>query len=113
MSLATNRIHVSRDVVFHENIFPFTLSAEKCTFSSTLKSVEFVSPSPNIAGYANFGSNDNYDNDPEYVVDSTTNLSHLLNNNFLSQYHHYLNIHQNSCKIIFHLPNLKQHSEIT
>lgn len=39
MSLATKRIHVSRDVIFHEHIFPFHLPSEKCTFPSVLKSI--------------------------------------------------------------------------
>lgn len=36
MSLATKKIHVSRDVIFHEELFPFTLSSTKCTFTSIL-----------------------------------------------------------------------------
>lgn len=30
MSLVTRKIHVSRDVVFYTNIFPFHMSTEKC-----------------------------------------------------------------------------------
>lgn len=43
MNLATRKINVSRDVVFHEDIFPFTLSTESYSFPSILKSIESVS----------------------------------------------------------------------
>lgn len=39
MSLATKRIHISRDVVFHEDVFPFVMSSENCSFPSVLKSI--------------------------------------------------------------------------
>lgn len=58
MRLATRKIHVSRDVVFHRDIFRFTLAAEKCTSPSILKFVKSVSFSPNPSGHTNHGSYD-------------------------------------------------------
>ena len=39
LDLATKRIHVSRDVIFHEAVFPFVTSPGGSTFSSVLKSL--------------------------------------------------------------------------
>jgi len=45
MSLATKKLYVSRDVTFHETIFPFTLSADPTSFpSSPIQSPFFVDP---------------------------------------------------------------------
>lgn len=44
MSLATKRIQVSRDIVFHEHIFPFNLIAAKHTFPPALKTVYHDDP---------------------------------------------------------------------
>jgi len=43
MSLATKRIHISRDVVFHEGVFPFAMASEKSIFPSVLKSIFLTS----------------------------------------------------------------------
>ncbi|XP_019260646.1 PREDICTED: uncharacterized protein LOC109238613 [Nicotiana attenuata] len=45
LSLATRRIHISRDVIFHENVFPFSLSFENASFPAVLRTVS----SPNYA----------------------------------------------------------------
>ena len=42
MNLATKKLHITRDVIFHEHVFPFTLSTESSSFPSVLKS--FSSP---------------------------------------------------------------------
>ena len=34
MNLATKKIYISRDVIFHEHVFSFTLSTETISFSS-------------------------------------------------------------------------------
>ena len=46
MSLATRKIQISRDVIFHEKIFPFVLSSENSIFPSTSKScsTDFCEP---------------------------------------------------------------------
>lgn len=42
MSLATKKIHASRDMVFHESIFPFSLYLEKPSFPSVLRSIPYI-----------------------------------------------------------------------
>lgn len=74
MSLATKRIHVARDVIFHEDIFPFNLSAKNCTFPSVLKSINTTDCfDPNE--YANLRHYGTLLNDNADVVDDTTNMS--------------------------------------
>ncbi|XP_015165505.1 uncharacterized protein [Solanum tuberosum] len=49
LSLATKKIHISRDVVFKENIFPFAILPDISSFPSVLHSVPFIDPvHPNI-----------------------------------------------------------------
>ena len=70
MNLATKKLHISRDVIFHEHVFPFTLSTESSSFPSVLRS--FSSPDYTISdSYKNCVSD--YDN----VTDTTP--SHLPN----------------------------------
>ncbi|KAH0754817.1 hypothetical protein KY290_025087 [Solanum tuberosum] len=45
LDLATKKIHVSRDVQFYENIFPFACSRDHSSFPSILKHVNFRSTS--------------------------------------------------------------------
>lgn len=42
LCLTTKKIHISRDVIFHENVFPITLPSHKSTFPSVLQLVHFV-----------------------------------------------------------------------
>lgn len=42
LSLATKNIHVSRDVSFHENVFPFAITPDVSSFPSVLKYVPFI-----------------------------------------------------------------------
>ena len=42
LSLATRKIHISRDVVFKESIFPFTVLSDVSNFPSVLHSVPFI-----------------------------------------------------------------------
>ena len=68
MNLATKKLHISRDVIFHEHVFPFTLSTESSSFPSVLKS--FSPPDYTVSdSYKNCVSD--YDN----VTDTTP--SHL------------------------------------
>ena len=62
MSLATKRIHVSRDVVFHEHLFPFTLTSDKCVFPSI--------PSTTFTNNRTVSSND-FDDCIDSIFDST------------------------------------------
>lgn len=39
MSLAIKKIYISRDVTFHEDVFPLTLKSTTCTFPSIQKSI--------------------------------------------------------------------------
>ena len=42
LNLATKKIHISRDVVFKENIFPFVVLPDVSSFPSILHSVPFI-----------------------------------------------------------------------
>ncbi|XP_075088478.1 uncharacterized protein LOC142170460 [Nicotiana tabacum] len=42
LDLESKRIHVSRDVTFHENIFPFAISPTTGSFPSTIHSISFI-----------------------------------------------------------------------
>ncbi|XP_075106921.1 uncharacterized protein LOC142179925 [Nicotiana tabacum] len=46
LSLATKKIHVSRDVVFIESVFPFTLSSENTYFPSVFNPAHFIDHTP-------------------------------------------------------------------
>ncbi|KAH0674692.1 hypothetical protein KY284_014877 [Solanum tuberosum] len=46
LSLATRKIHVSRDVVFHESVFPFTSAPKGASFDSVSKSLHCIPSSP-------------------------------------------------------------------
>nr|XP_009788648.1 PREDICTED: uncharacterized protein LOC104236429 [Nicotiana sylvestris] len=41
LSLDTKRIHIFRDVIFHENIFPFSFGSNNASFPAILKTVSF------------------------------------------------------------------------
>lgn len=74
MSLASRRIHVTRDVVFHEDIFPFNSSTENNTFPSVLKSINTadccdLNACTTLKHYSTM-LNDHID-----VTDNTTNMS--------------------------------------
>lgn len=74
MSLASRRIHVTRDVVFHEDIFPFNSSTENNTFPSVLKSINTadccdLNECTTLKHYSTM-LNDHID-----VIDNTTNMS--------------------------------------
>lgn len=44
LNLATKRIHISRDVFFHENIFPFSLKSNSNNLSSNFDVPSFPLP---------------------------------------------------------------------
>lgn len=72
LCLTTKKIHVSRDVIFHENVFPFTLPSRKGTFPSVLQLVPFVDHLPtNNTLQTTTVMNDVVDNDV-----TSTELSH-------------------------------------
>ena len=52
LELTTKKIHISRDPLFHENIFPFVLPFPDSTFSSVLRhlnsNTDLLSPTNNI-----------------------------------------------------------------
>jgi len=66
MNLATKKIHVCRNVIFHEHVFPFTLSAESSSFPSVLRSI----PSTD---YTELASCDNCVSDYNNVTDTIPN----------------------------------------
>lgn len=71
ISLATKKIHASRDMVFHESIFPFSLYLEKPSFPSVLRSVPHIeSVDYDILSTHKYCVNDHRSN-----IDACSNLS--------------------------------------
>jgi len=59
LCLTTKKIHVSREVIFHENVFPFVLSLHKGTFPSVLNSIPFIQPYTNANDVVDCDTTDN------------------------------------------------------
>ena len=60
MELATSKFYESRDIVFHENIFPFAISAKDRTTSfmlNPIQNVDVVDDETNQAVTQNFVTN--------------------------------------------------------
>ena len=79
MSLAIKKIHISRDVIFHEHVFPFALSTENPSFPSVLKSFS-------SSDYADLDSYKGCVNDCDNVTDTTPPhiSSHITQNPSIS-----------------------------
>lgn len=106
MSLATRRIYIFRDVVFHEHVFPFTLSSKICNFPSVLRNVQKYTipvcfdPSDSVESR----SQNNTVNDHKFDTNANPDLS--LNytpvNEHQSSHSHFHN-HHHSLTILYYL----------
>ncbi|KAL3355455.1 hypothetical protein AABB24_019499 [Solanum stoloniferum] len=78
LDLTTKKVHISRDVLFHENVFPFFLPFPDSTFSSVLRhlnsNTDLFHPTNNILNKTHDLNKDN----PITVTNNTTetNLPH-------------------------------------
>lgn len=84
-SLATKRIHIFRDVVFHEGVFPFAMTSEKSTFPSVFKSI-FPTSFPDCTDHCDILLNNHSE-----VIDAHNNLSSNPSPYILPhKFHHHL-----------------------
>ena len=80
MNLATKKVHISRDVIFHEKIFPFVLAPDDSSFSSILQMLTHSVNMPCMPGKINiFVVDEMLDNlTPHEVTDNqVTNITYI------------------------------------
>ena len=80
LNLATKKVHISRDVIFHEKIFPFVLAPDDSSFSSILQMLTHSVNMPCMPGKINiFVVDEMLDNlTPHEVTDNqVTNITYI------------------------------------
>ncbi|XP_015165125.1 uncharacterized protein [Solanum tuberosum] len=79
LDLSTKQIHISRDVLFHENIFPFAVSFPDSSFNSVLRCLDVNSKLSNCTNSTLNNAHDLNENNSITVTDNTinANLPHI------------------------------------